>query len=181
MWQRLVEETGLDLVSVAVDIQGPDVVRPYTEAAGATYQTFVDPEATLPRQLGCVRVPVLLVFEEGRLCQPPLAVDVRKAEHARAVRDWARGRSRLVELPTMEVTEASRSTEEAAAWFQLASLALNENRREDAKDSLGRALQLDSNNRVIQKQRWAVNAPERFYGASGIDKSWQTEQQAVRD
>lgn len=178
MWQQLVEETGLDLVSVAVDVQGPAVVRPWTEGAETTFTTVVDSEATLNDRLGLAAVPYVLAVEDGRLVQPVTAIDVRKDAHADAVRDWALGRAERIELPPMPDRPGSRDTEQAAAWLAVARSAIDDGRLEDAAAALERGFELDPDNWVIRKQRWALQEPDRFY-AGDIDLDWQAEQQAA--
>ena len=178
MWQRLTDETGLQFVSVAVDMQGPDVVRPWTVEAQATFTTLLDRTGLLPARLGLGVVPVLLVFEDGRLVQPASPVNVLRDEQREAVRSWARHGTPSVELPSLPQREGSSDTEAALAWLEVARFALEEGRPVDALASLERGFEHDPDNWLIRKQRWALREPERFYDGE-IDIAWQAEQQAA--
>jgi hypothetical protein len=178
VWQQLVEETGLNLVSVAVDVQGPAVVRPWTEGVDATFTTLVDRDAQLNDRLSLAAVPYVLAVEDGRLIQPVTAIDVRKNDHADAVREWALGRAERIELAPKSDRPGSRTTEQAAAWLAVARFALDEDRLKDATDALERGFGLDPDNWVIRKQRWALQEPDRFY-AGDIDVDWQADQEAA--
>lgn len=60
----------------------------------------------------------------------------------------------------------------------MARLALEDGRHEDAIASLERGFELDPDNWLIRKQRWALTHPDRFY-AGEIDTAWQTQQRAL--
>jgi hypothetical protein len=177
VWQQLVDDTGLDLVSVAVDVQGPQVVRPWTEAAAASFTTLVDSEAELADRLGVTAVPFVLTFEAGRLVQPVTSINVLEGRQADAVRDWALGAAAHIELRAMPDRRGSRDTELASAWLLVARLALEEQRLDDAEAAVARGFQLDPDNWLIRKQLWALREPDRFY-AGEIDLEWQNEQRA---
>ncbi|MEX2562967.1 MAG: thioredoxin family protein [Nitriliruptoraceae bacterium] len=177
VWQRLVDTTGLDVVSIAVDMQGPDVVKPWTEAAGATFPTFVDTEARLAQDFGLAMVPTVFIVEERKVSIPPLRVDLLRDDNFEAVNAWARGEAADLDLPPMPVADASTHRDKALAWLTVARLAFDEGRRADALESLERAYSLDPDNWLVRKQRWALEAPDKFYGAD-IDFDWQAEQRA---
>ena len=57
-----------DILSIAVDLQGPEKSRPYHEQAGAEFVTVVDEENSLARIFGYRAIPNgILVDEEGKL------------------------------------------------------------------------------------------------------------------
>lgn len=178
MWQQLVDETSLNLVSVAADVQGPDVVRPWTDGAAATFTTLIDTRGELTGRLGLKAVPLILAFEDGLLVQPASSIDVLDDAHADAVRAWASGHTEQIALPALPNRTRSRDTELAAAWLSVARFAIEEGRLDDAVAALERGFQHDPDNRLIRKQRWALNEPDRFY-AGDIDFAWQAEQQAA--
>lgn len=177
MWQRLADETRLALTSVAVDVQGPDVVRPWTTVAGATFPTLVDAAGVLSARFGLFRVPVILACENGRLVQPPTVLDVREPEAEAAVRAWATHSTATVELPPLPERPVSREKEAALAWLELGRLALADGRRDEALAHLDNAFKLDPENLLVRKQRWALREPDRFYSEE-IDLDWQKVQMA---
>jgi hypothetical protein len=52
---------------------------------------------------------------------------------------------------------------------------LGRGRKDDAVAALKKALELDPENKVIPKQIWAIQHPDKFY-AGPIDKAWQKKQ-----
>ncbi|MEX2549148.1 MAG: hypothetical protein WD638_02890 [Nitriliruptoraceae bacterium] len=178
MWQQLVDDTGLDLVSVSIDVQGPEVVRPWTEAAAASFTTLVDSEAQLAGRLGVTAVPFVLTFENRRLVRPVTSINVLEDHQAEAVRHWALGAAARIELTAMPERHKSQATELASAWLTVARLAIEEERLDDAGAALARGFELDPDNWLIRKQRWALSEPDRFY-AGKIDQDWQKEQRAA--
>ncbi|HJO82919.1 MAG TPA: TlpA disulfide reductase family protein [SAR202 cluster bacterium] len=52
IWQQIYEskalsDNGIEILSVAMDVQGADVARPFVEKLGATFETVVDNENIL--------------------------------------------------------------------------------------------------------------------------------------
>lgn len=178
MWRQLVDDTGLDLTSVAVDVQGPGVVRPWAEPVAASFRTLVDSRAELTERMGVAVVPFVLVFEDGRLQQPITAINVLDEAQADAVRRWATGHATRIELPILAERSRSRDTEAASAWLSVARMAIEEDRRGDALTALERGFVHEPGNWLIRKQRWALEEPDRFY-AGDIDAAWQDEQCAA--
>lgn len=178
MWQHLVDETGLNLVSVAIDVQGPPVVRPWIEAAAASFTTLVDTEGKLTDCLGATAVPFVLAFADRRLIQAATPINVLEGPQADAVRHWALGGAPRIELAPMPDRPGSRDTELASAWLTVARFAIDEDRRDCAMAALDRAFEFDPGNWLIRKQRWALSEPDRFY-AGDIDLDWQDEQRAA--
>ena len=74
MWQALYEElspSGVEIVSVALDLGGLDAVRPWVEAASPTYPVVIDQAHLTDERLGFVNVPMAVwIDESGSLVQP---------------------------------------------------------------------------------------------------------------
>lgn len=75
MWQALREELfprGLEVVTVALDTGGPDVVRPWIEAAQPSHPSLIDRAHELDTLFGIVNVPSgVWIDEAGVIVRPP--------------------------------------------------------------------------------------------------------------
>lgn len=181
-WQRLHTELGdaLRVVSVAVDVQGPEVVRPWVTDSGVTFPTVVDVTDVMARVFGLAVVPVaFFVGPDRRLVEPPTSANPDDDGHRRQILDWARGdRDRPGFDRDARRSDGDRPQVAAArAWWRLASLALAEGRAGDARAHLEQAFELDPTNWLVRKQRWALDEPGKFYNGT-IDTGWQKEQVA---
>jgi peroxiredoxin len=66
-WQKFYEQhrtRNFEILSVAVDVQGPKVVRPYVEQAGVTFTVAVDQTDALGRAFGLKFTPVSILVDE---------------------------------------------------------------------------------------------------------------------
>ena len=88
---------GVEVLAVAIDVQGSAKVRPYVEQAGATYLNAVDTENRLSLIFGFKAVPnVILVDDAGIIRYTRFGgFDIRNADHRRLAEhfvsspDWA--------------------------------------------------------------------------------------------
>jgi len=67
VWQKFYEQHcggNFEILSVAVDVQGAKVVRPYVEKAGVTFTVAVDETDVLGRAFGMKHTPVSLLVDE---------------------------------------------------------------------------------------------------------------------
>ena len=177
VWQQLQDEavTALQVVSVAVDVQGPSVVHPWLAEAGVTFPAVVDQSDAMARAFGLTAVPIaFFVGADRRLVEPPTSANPGDDAHREAILAWARGeRARPGFARDARRTDGDRPEVAAArAWWRLASLALSDGRSDEARTLLERAFELDSDNWLIRKQRWALEQPDKFYGGM-IDTDWQ--------
>lgn len=173
------------MVSIAQDLQGPDAPRPWLQKAGATFMTLLDRHNVVGRAYNLKYVPVgILLDEEGRLVRTVGPVDINDDAFAAEIDAWASGcvppkvwsagpTAASLQPPT--VAEAG-----ADALFQEAVALLGREERMQAKERLRRAVALDSQNWLIRKQLWALEAPEAFYGEA-VDYAWQKRRTAEED
>ena len=78
-------------------------------------------------------------------------------------------------LAECEAAARSRPAD-ATIPFTHGLVLLRQGKTNDALLQFTRARDLDSGNWRIRKQIWALEHPEKFYGANGIDWGWQKEQ-----
>jgi len=67
VWQAFYEKhrgKDFELLSIAVDMQGPDVVRPYTTQYGVTFPVAVDPADVFGQAFGLTAIPVTFLVDE---------------------------------------------------------------------------------------------------------------------
>jgi hypothetical protein len=63
---------GLEVVTVSLELSGPETSRPYIEAAAPRHPSLLDPEHRVDSLLGVVNVPsVVWIDEQGVIVRPP--------------------------------------------------------------------------------------------------------------
>jgi peroxiredoxin len=172
LWQAWYERRpeGVGFVSVAVELRGPDPARPWLERAGATFPALVDVDGQLPCTLGFATIPTGIFFDDEG--QPVWieagSFDLSEDDTSRAVERFTAG----------ETPEGGRALGTLDArlpeLLREAAQLLAEDRGERALTALEQAQELDPDNRMIRKQRWAIGHPERF--VPEIDSAWQRAQ-----
>jgi hypothetical protein len=176
-WQQFYEankDSGVEVLTVAMDAQGPDRPRPYVERAGATFETVVDQENLLGSLYGFRAVPNgYLIDEDGTVRYMKLGgFDVRKGETREALERWLAGE---LSPHGEDVTTAPVSISDSASHlFSQGIESYNKGEAATAVSLWRQALSHDPDNYIIRKQIWAVENPDRFY-AGDIDYDWQRE------
>lgn len=168
------EERGdeFQLVSVAMDAQGPEAARPWAEATLDTFPTLVDAENLLGDVFGFKAIPNgILVSAEGLLDGTVAGgFDIRHDETRELVERWLDAGE-----PLPVGADDHDWSAEALALFREAAAAIRRGDRQQAIALLKQAYPLEPDNFIIRKQLWAVEHPERFY-AGDVDYAWQREQ-----
>lgn len=161
------------MVTIACDVQGPELPMRYLRRARATYEMWIDATCTLARRWGLKRVSVcVLLDEEGCVMATGDHPDEGfLSEVERLLPDKPSGR------PPAEPKVDTKNTR-IEILMQSCTNFLGRARKDDAVGALRRALALDPENRVIPKQVWAILHPDRFYSGP-IDKEWQKQQPPV--
>ena len=178
-WQRFNDENrgrGVEVVSVAIDVQGQDRPRRYVERAGATFTTLVDQRNILSDLYGFKAVPNgFLIDEQGTVRFSQLGgFDIRRPETAEMLERWVSGQGEsLVEDGPAGVLDARHS--ESNALFREGLELYESGRTAEALASWREGLELDPDNYLVRKQIWAVENPQRFYEGD-VDYNWQREQ-----
>lgn len=161
-----------ELLSVAVDGQGPEVVKPFVE--GTTFPTLVDEDNRLVNLFGFKIVPNgIFIDEEGTILMIEEGFKVENPEHVKAVEQLL-----AKEVETVRFKEKAEKKESPNLQLQLAQTKFKLgmeyaklNRKEEALKELDDAILLDPDNFTIRKQRWYIRFPEKFSPA--IDFEWQ--------
>ena len=166
------------MVSAAVDVQGSEKVRPYVEAAKATFVTLIDHDNSLSSLFGFKAVPNgLLIDDTGTLnYQKYGGFDIRRPEFREIVETWIEGASpEWLASRMKEDVMGGPDHQEAIRLFQAGVNYYNQGKLEQSLAEWGRARDLEPDNWVIRKQIWAVQNPEKFYGVQ-VDSNWQRQQ-----
>jgi len=170
-------DAGVQVLSVAVDAQGPERARPFVEEAKATFPVVVDEENLLSNTYGFKVVPnCLLVDEQGVLRYKNYGgFEIRNAESARLVNEWATSATIGGVEPGTEPQAPGPEHSRAITLFQKGMELYRQARVQEALAQWREAVVLEPDNYVIRKQIWAVENPGKFYQGS-VDFDWQKEQ-----
>ena len=165
-----IKSKNADILSVAVDLQGPEKSRPYHEAAGAEFTTVVDEENSLARVFGYRAIPNgILIDEEGRLqFQQYGGFDVKKEEIRGLV-------SAFVSDGQISEHSQTETAGPASDHFERGLKLYHDGETEQARAVWREGIGLDPENWNMRKQLWAIENPDRFY-AGKVDYTWQREQ-----
>jgi hypothetical protein len=176
-WQKYLntcKSDEFDILSVSVDIKGGTFVKPYTK--GYSFRTVVDSENQLASFFGFKMVPNgILLNKEGNVLFAKEGFDVNDQGDIALLNKHLQSEINHNQNQVTYKIGNTRSTSiKAQEKFNHALQLLNENKKQEALKVLDEALQLDSNNFVIRKQRWYIRYPEKF--SPEIDYEWQKEQ-----
>jgi hypothetical protein len=164
----------ISVVSIACDAQGVDIPMRYLAQAKATHDVWIDANCHLVRRWKLKRVGVLALLDENDVVL--LATDEHPGEAV-----FSQVEKLLSKIPDKNPPERPKvNTKDTQVEFlvQLCTNYLTRKRVDDAVGFLKKALALDPENRVIPKQVWALQHPEKFYSGP-IDKEWQRQQPPV--
>ncbi len=170
-------EHAFEIISVAADIQGPEVVKPYIK--GTTFTTLVDTGNVMANEFGFDILPNgIFVDEQGTIRLIKQGFRVSEENHIEALEQLIRGEVNKVELDDIYY-ETKKSTSDlekqlSQTKFTLALEYVKQGKKKEAIKELDEALLLDSTNFLIRKQRWYIRYPEKF--SPTIDIEWQQHQ-----
>lgn len=160
----------VEVVTLAFDVQGPEVPMRYLRAAGFAFTALIDACCELSRLWGARAVPFSVLADaagNARLIGGPPDADflgsVSRALAAKAAPKPARDR------------RPARGPDPFEVLLQSCTNLLGRARKEEALFALQQALDLHPENHLVRPQMWAIAHPERFYSGE-IDLAWQKEQ-----
>ncbi len=183
MWQHFVQrnsDKAFRFVSIAVDTQGLEAVRPWTARAGATYPTVVDRENTLAALYDYKLVPNGIFLDADGIIRYRKfgGFSVENAADVAAIQRLIDGEVTQIALDQAEVPYRLAASERALrdTRMRLGTEHFARGAREQAIAEWRRALHSDPENLTIRKQIWMAAHPERFEPT--IDFDWQRGQLA---
>ncbi|SES28680.1 hypothetical protein SAMN05518684_11459 [Salipaludibacillus aurantiacus] len=171
------KQNGFEVLSVAVDLQGPGVVKPHIQ--NTSFKTVVDTENKLADMFGFKMIPNGIFVDRGgvvRLIKE--GFHVTEDDHLEAVKTLIFKEAEKVELDKGSNGKCQAlsplETELAQTKYKLAMVYASQDEKEAALKELDEALRIDPENFVIRKQRWYLRYPEKF--SPSIDFEWQKQQ-----
>jgi tetratricopeptide (TPR) repeat protein len=178
-WQQFLEKhekSPFQILSVSVDIQGHEIVKPYTE--GLTFPTVVDKENELANYFGFNIVPNgIFIDEAGTIRMAKQGFRVTNEDHLLALENLIAEKVETAQLEDVYYEPNGKSgleRELSNTKFQLALEFLKQGKKEEALTQLDEALRYNPDNYLIRKQRWYIRFPNKF--SPEIDIEWQKEQ-----
>lgn len=145
----------------------------YLRRAKATFEMWIDATCLLSRRWGVKGVGFCVLLDEDGCV---MAVgDHPGDEFFGTVKPLIAEKPPAKSKPEPRVDTRNTTVE---IHMQACTNFLGRKRRDDAVASLKKALALDPENKVIWKQVWVVENPDKFY-AGAIDKEWQRRQPPV--
>lgn len=142
----------------------------YLRKAGASFEMLIDATCALARRWSLKRVSVcILLDEEGCVMATGDHPDAAFLSEVEKLLPNAPARRNV---PEPKVDTKNTQIE---ILMQSCTNLLSRKRTDDAVAALKKAIALDPENRVIPKQIWVLQNPEKFYDGP-IDKEWQKQQ-----
>jgi hypothetical protein len=191
---------GFEVVDVCLEMAGPEVARPFVEAAGSTHPSLIDQAHQMDARFGITDIPrVILIDETGNIVRPPepgLPMPVGedalnmikligggtkdRERYVARLRDWVhKGADSDYALSPVEVIARSRprtpAVSEAAAHFELAQhLWRAEGLTDRVVAHFNAAHERQPDNITYKRQAYSALGVER----SGGDDGWSRFRQA---
>lgn len=152
-------------------------MRTWTERAGLTFPTLLDPDNHLGDLFGFKAIPNgILIDPEGVIRYTKFGgFDVADAGDLTAIED-AVAAAQTPGGGGRRVAQVDEGAARAAALLREGTTQMAAGNRQAGLDSWRAALRLDPDNLIIRKQLWRADHPERF--GEVIDSDWQREQLA---
>jgi hypothetical protein len=171
-------DSGVEILSVAMDAQGAELARPFVDKAQAEFPTIVDRENLLGQLYRFKAIPNgYLINEDGVVEYRRLGgFDIRRPETRKVVEKWISEAKGPLESPEADVLGADH--DEANSLFRQGLDLFEAGNVDQAMDIWRKGVELEPDNYIIRKQIWAVEHPDRFYAAK-VDFDWQKEQMAA--
>lgn len=162
-----------------MDVGGEAAVRTWTQRAGLTFPTLLDPDNRLGALFGFKAIPNGILIDPNGVVRYTRfgGFDVASAADLRAVEQAIT--AALVPPPAdadHRPPPVDEGAAQAAALIRAGTAQLATGNREAGLEAWRAALRLDADNFIIRKQLWRADHPERF--GEVIDSVWQREQLA---
>jgi hypothetical protein len=162
---------GSDILSIAVDLQGPDLPRPFHEKAGAKFITVVDAGTIVTRTFGVRAIPNGALIDEDGILRYSLygGFDIRKPATKKLVSDFLlNGEVTLTyETPVQGAVDVA-----SLDHFERGLELYGSGDLEGAAVIWREGMELEPDHWNMRKQLWAIEHPDRFYDGD-VDYDWQ--------
>lgn len=162
---------GSDILSIAVDLQGPDLPRPFHEKAGAKFTTVVDTGTTVTRTFGVRAVPNGALIDEDGVLRYALygGFDIRKPATKKLATEFLlNGVVHLTdETPIKGAVEVA-----SLDHFERGLELYRSGDMESAAAIWREGMKVEPDHWNMRKQLWAIEHPDRFYDGD-VDYDWQ--------
>jgi len=167
------KQNRFQLISIAVDAQGAEAVRPWVHRAGTTFPTLIDSENRLSQLYGYKIVPnVIFLDEAGIIRYRKFGFSIGSEADANAIQQLLDGEVEQIETASSaapyQLSAAERELVETR--MRLGGEFFRQGKRDAAVAEWRAALRRDPENFTIRKQIWMAEYPERFHPA--IDYPW---------
>ena len=168
----MAEGSDVELLSIAVDFQGADVVRPYVDKANPSFTTVVDSENVLARLLGFKALPNGYFLEPGLKLSESIKgrFDIRNSEILQKTLGWINNPTLYDKEPQETIDESMSSDEQSI--FDNGLMLYKKGKVQEAISEWRKIASMDPKNWIVRKQIWAIIHPDKFYDA-GVDFDWQ--------
>lgn len=195
---------GFEVVDVCLEMAGPDVARPFVEAAGSTHPSLIDRSHYMDARFGVTNIPqVMWIDENSTIVRPPepaspmpvgeaalqmaqLVGGMEERErYVSRVKDWVeKGADSRYALSPVEVVvrspDRTRAVSEAVAHFELAQyLWRQEGFSERATAHFNAAHELQPENITYKRQAYSALAVSHSGGDD--PDGWTRFRQAPQD
>ena len=166
-----ITSAGSDILSIAVDLQGPELPRPFHDKAGAQFTTVVDTRTIVTRTFGVRAIPNGALIDEDGILRYSLygGFDIRNP----ATKKLVSGFLFDGEVTLTDETEVKGAVDVASLdHFERGLELYGSGDFEGAAVIWRQGMELEPDHWNMRKQLWAIEHPDRFYDGK-VDYDWQ--------
>lgn len=162
---------GSDILSIAIDLQGPEFPRPFHDKARAQFTTVVDAGTVVTRTFGVRAIPNGALIDENGILRYSLygGFDIRNP----ATKKLVSGFLLNGEVTLTDETEVKGAVDVASLdHFERGLELYGSGDFEGAAVIWRQGMELEPDHWNMRKQLWAIEHPDRFYDGK-VDYDWQ--------
>ena len=162
---------GSDILSIAIDLQGPEFPRPFHDKARAQFTTVVDAGTVVTRTFGVRAIPNGALIDENGILRYSLygGFDIRNP----ATKKLVSGFLFDGEVTLTDETEVKGAVDVASLdHFERGLELYGSGDLEGAAVIWRQGMELEPDHWNMRKQLWAIEHPDRFYDGK-VDYDWQ--------
>ena len=166
-----ITSAGSDILSIAVDLQGPELPRPFHDKARAEFTTVVDAGTIVTRTFGVRAIPNGALIDENGILRYSLygGFDIRNP----ATKKLVSGFLFDGEVTLTDETEVKGAVDVASLdHFERGLELYGSGDLEGAAVIWRQGMELEPDHWNMRKQLWAIEHPDRFYDGK-VDYDWQ--------